>query len=72
MKGSLLISQATFLQNFAQLGGGIYLGDQSIIVDSSSFIENNALQGGAITTLTSSNFFRDNRIKPLNRQDNNG
>jgi len=36
------------------LGGGIYLGNQALTVDSSSFIENTALQGGAIATKTSS------------------
>jgi len=55
VKDSFLISQATFLQNSAVLGGGIYLGNQALIVNSSFFIENNALQGGAIATLTSSN-----------------
>jgi len=54
VKDSLLISRATFLQNNATLGGGIYLGNQAITVDSSSFMENNALQGGGIATSTSS------------------
>ncbi len=54
VSGSLLISQATFLQNTAtNFGGGIYIGDQSITVDSSSFIENSALEGGAIATMAS-------------------
>jgi len=35
------------------LGGGIYIGDQSLTVNSSSFIENDAFQGGAIATMSS-------------------
>jgi len=54
VKGSLPISQTTFSQNTAALGGAIYLGSQALTVDSSSFIENTALQGGAIATKTPS------------------
>jgi len=55
VSGSLLISQGTFLQNIAtKFGGGIYLGNQALTVDSSSFIENSALEGGAVATKASS------------------
>jgi len=49
-----LISQTTFLQNTANLGGGIYIGNQELTIDSSYFIENSALEGGAIATMASS------------------
>ena len=58
VKDALLISQSTFYQNTATLGGALYLGTQALVVDSSSFIENNAERGGAIATVSSSsNFF---------------
>jgi len=71
VKNSLTISQATFLQNMANLGGAIYLGNQALKVDSSSFIENSALQGGAIATKTSGkNFY--NHFLNLHRCLNKG
>jgi len=58
VKDTLLISQSTFSQNTATLGGAVYLGTQALVVDSSSFIGNNAERGGAIATMSSSsNFF---------------
>ncbi len=42
----------------ATIGGAVYLGNQALIIDSSSFIENNAERGGAIATLSADrNFF---------------
>jgi len=58
VKNSLEISKGIFLQNTANLGGGIYIGNQFLTVDSSSFIENSALEGGAIATKASSKIFR--------------
>jgi len=57
VKDTLLITQSTFFQNTATLGGALYLGNQALVVEFSSFIENNALRGGAIATMAASNFF---------------
>ena len=56
MDSSPIVSKSDFIQNQAQYGGAVYVGDQELMIEASTFIRNNALsEGGAILSFAQSN-----------------